>query len=316
MDPRLRRICDNEGVFLRGEAERIGYSDQAIARLVRYGEWHRVRRGAYTLGDVWSVLSRNDRYGLRCAAVHRQANADVVLSHLSSANEWGAPLWEVDLSEVHVTRRDGKAGRREAGVDQHRGQILDGDLVVGRYGREVMGPTRTALELTTLLDLEHAVVEIDALLHQQLTTVEALRRRYALMERWPDTLRTDLILKLVDDRAESVGESRTRVLCWTQHLPAPIPNYPIRDRTGKIVYRVDLAWPELGLFLEFDGKTKYLRHLREGETAVDAVVREKRREETICELTGWRCIRITWADLYTPERTAGRIRAMFRTAAA
>jgi hypothetical protein len=39
-------------------------------------------------------------------------------------------------------------------------------------------------------------------------------------------------------------------------------------------------------------------------------MREKRREDRIRELTGWRCIRITWADLFHPERTAARIRAM------
>jgi hypothetical protein len=46
------------------------------------------------------------------------------------------------------------------------------------------------------------------------------------------------------------------------------------------------------------------------------VLREKRREELICELTGWRCIRIVWADLYAPVKTADRIRAMFRKAVA
>ena len=46
------------------------------------------------------------------------------------------------------------------------------------------------------------------------------------------------------------------------------------------------------------------------------MVREKQREDMICRLTGWRCIRVVWADLYTPQQTAARIRAMFRPAAA
>jgi hypothetical protein len=82
------------------------------------------------------------------------------------------------------------------------------------------------------------------------------------------------------------------------------------------VARVDLAWPELGLFLEFDGKVKYERLLKEGEHASDVVFREKQREDMIRRLTGWRCIRIVWADLYKPEVTAAKIRAMFRPAAA
>ena len=38
----------------------------------------------------------------------------------------------------------------------------------------------------------------------------------------------------------------------------------------------------------------------------------KDREEMVCELTGLRCIRVVWADLYVPARTAARVRAMFR----
>jgi hypothetical protein len=66
--------------------------------------------------------------------------------------------------------------------------------------------------------------------------------------------------------------------------------------------------------MEFDGKEKYLKFRRPGESVTDAVLREKRREERIRELTGWTCIRITWADLYDPERTAARIRAVMATA--
>ncbi|MEJ7833051.1 MAG: type IV toxin-antitoxin system AbiEi family antitoxin domain-containing protein [Nocardioides sp.] len=315
MDPVLKSICDLHGVFLRREAEDLGYHDVTIAKLVRGGEWQRVRRGAYVYGETWTSLTTQDRYGLLCRAVVRQAKTKVVLSHASSGNEWAAPLWEADLSEVHVTREDGRTGRREAGVAQHRGRLIEGDHMLHK-GLRIMSATRTALELTTLFDTEHALVDIDNFLHRQLTTPEQLESRYRLMNHWPDTLRTDLILRLADGRAESVGETRIRYLCWMYGLPAPIPNYPIRDRHGRVIHRVDLAWPELGLFLEFDGKVKYQRHLKGGETVTDAVLREKRREELICELTGWRCIRVVWADLYTPAATADRIRAMFRTAAA
>jgi hypothetical protein len=39
------------------------------------------------------------------------------------------------------------------------------------------------------------------------------------------------------------------------------------------------------------------------------VLREKRREDRVRELTGWRCIRVTWADLENPARLVARIRA-------
>jgi hypothetical protein len=315
MNETLERICDMHGIFLRREAEALGYHDQAIAKAVREGEWIRVRRGAYTFVHRWEGLSISARYDLVSRAVVRQSQTVVALSHTSALNQWGCPLWDATLDEVHVTRPDGKSGRRDAGVRQHRGVVLDGD-VVEHTGLLVTSPVRAVLEYTTIADVEHSLVEVDDVLHRGLATSDQLRDRYAEMTHWPDTLTTDLILRLADGRSESVGESRTRFLCWRQGLPAPIPNYPVYDENGVEVARVDLAWPELGLFLEFDGKVKYEKLLRPGERASGVVFREKQREDMICRLTGWRCIRIVWADLSTPELTASRIRAMFRPAAA
>ncbi|WP_148613232.1 type IV toxin-antitoxin system AbiEi family antitoxin domain-containing protein [Nocardioides rubriscoriae] len=315
MDPALVQICDRYGVFLRREAEDLGYHDHAISSLVKTGVWHRVRHGAYRDGATWAELSDTERYALLCRAAVRQARTEVVLSHVSSANEWAAPLWDVDLSFVDLTRRDEKAGRKEAGIRQHRGVLVDGD-VVEHGGLFVMSATRTALEVTTLLDIEHSMIVIDDLLHRGLTDPERLATRYALMNHWPATLHTDLILRQVDGRAESVGETRLRYLCWAQRLPAPQVNYEIRDASGRVVARVDLAWPELGVFVEFDGMMKYGRLLKDGESVKDAVVREQRREEMICGLTGWVCVRVVWADLERPVATADRIRVRFRSAAA
>lgn len=300
------------GVFTRKEAMALGYHDHAIAMLVRNGDWVRVRRGAYVFGERWAAMSESERYAALCRAAVRQARTDVYLSHLSSANEFGAPLWDCDMATVHLTRKDQRAGRAEAGIVQHRGVVEDDDLVE-RNGLTIINATRGALELTTILDVEHALVEIDYLLHNGHTTMEQLSKRYELMTCWPDTLTTDLILRLADGRSESVGESRARFLCWAQHIPAPIPNYSIFDEAGTEIARVDLAWPELGVFLEFDGKMKYQSLRREGESVTDCVIREKRRESQICELTGWRCVRIVWADLYQPEKVAARIRKAFRT---
>ncbi len=48
---------------------------------------------------------------------------------------------------------------------------------------------------------------------------------------------------------------------------------------------------------------------RDGERASDVVLREKAREAMICRLTGWRCIRVTWAELAYASTTRRRIRA-------
>ena len=315
MDPLLELICHEEGVFLRSEAEALGYHDHAIAKAVASRQWIRVRRGAYVLAHIYADLDIAGRYNLLCRAAVRQAWTPVVLSHTSSLAQWGAPLWEAGLTEVHLTRADGRTQRREAQIRSHRGALAAGD-VTELNGLQVTSAVRAALEYTTVADVEHSLVEIDDLLHRKLVDLAALRARYAAMTQWPGTLITDLVLRLADGRSESVGETRARYLVWSQRLPAPKVNYPICDKDGREVARVDLAWPELGLFLEFDGKVKYERLLKPGERASDVVFREKQREDMICRLTGWRCIRIVWADLYQPDVTAARIRAMFRPVAA
>ena len=158
------------------------------------------------------------------------------------------------------------------------------------------------------MDTEHGVTIVSDLLHRDLTTPELLESGRQFMEQWPGTLAQRLVLQLADGRCESIGESRSLYLIYRQGLPKPVPQYPIKDASGLVVAYVDFAWPELGVFLEFDGKIKYQKLLKEGESPTDVVLREKKREEMICRLTGWRCIRITWADLYHPERTAAAIR--------
>ena len=308
-DPRRGRI------MLRKQLLEEGYDDRAIAQRVRAGEWVKVRHGAYTDAATWNALDEAGRHALTARAVVVQSRTKVVVSHVSALPYFDAPTWGTDLELVHVTRKDGKCGRSEAGVCQHRGAILEEDVVV-RDGLEVMSPTRTALEVTTVTSVEAAVCIVSHLLHAGLTTMQQLRARYELMRQWPATLATDLVLRLSDGRFESIGESRTYYLCFREGLPMPEPQYKIFDEAGNLVARVDFAWPELGVFLEFDGKIKYEKLLKDGERPSDVVLAEKKREELICRLTGWTCIRITWADLVDPVRTAARIRQVLARRAA
>ncbi len=294
-------------VTLRKTYVADGYSDRALATMVRDGTLAKPRRGAYVSGPVWKGLDEAGRHSVRARAVLQQAVAEAALSHASGALEFDAPLWDISLHSVHTTRMDGRIGRQEAGVRQHAGAVEPGD-VVERNGVAVMSPTRLSLEITTIADVEHSLVVINHLLHVGLTTPAELAARYRTMTQWPNTLTTDLVLRLANPAVESVGESRSLYLFFAQSLPLPEPQYEIKDASGRVVARVDFAWPGLGVFLEFDGKVKYEKLLKEGERASDVVIREKERETLICQLTGWRCIRITWADLCCPERTAALIR--------
>ena len=129
---------------------------------------------------------------------------------------------------------------------------------------------------------------------------------------WPDTLATTIVLRLCDARVQSVAESRTMFLCWDQHLPRPEPQVPILDESGWIFAYADFAWEEEGVFLEFDGRIKYERFRREGETLEQTAVREVLEETGLNarqhRLTDWHLsneyeIFPEWRWRYAPEVT-------------
>jgi hypothetical protein len=301
-DPRLTPIR------LRRDLIAAGWSDQGIARMVASGQWVRPRRGAYVDALAWKRADRGGKHEIRTRAVLAQGKTALIASHVSGVSIYEGPTWGLDLTDVHVTRTDHKAGRKEAGVRQHCGLVLAGDWSV-RHGVPVMSATRLALEVTIVAPTAPALAVVNHFLHSGWTSLDKLRERYDLgIDQWSGTLNTDVVLRLANPSIGSVAETRTFYLCYLLGLPAPVPQYPIRDEQGRVLYFVDFAWPELGVFLEFDGKEKYTLHLKPGESPADAVFREKRREDRIRELTGWRCIRLTWADLEQPEQTGARLR--------
>lgn len=306
MHPDLLRATSDHGLVMRSEVLAYGGDDRHLRQATRAGVLVRVRPGTYAWRDRWEGLDPVRQHVLLARGVLRKSQADSVLSHVTAVTVHGGPTWGLRLDEVHLTRPDRRGGRREAGVVHHRGALREADLTVVA-GLPVTSAARTALDLTTLVDLEHALPVMDDFLHRGLTTTAAMAECRRDMDSWPGTLSSDLALRLADGRRESVGESRTAYQLYLGGLPRPVPQHEVRDGTGLLVARVDFAWPALGVFLEFDGKVKYLEHRRPGESVVDAVLREKRREEQVCRLTGWRCVRLVWSDLRDPAAVASYV---------
>ncbi len=172
-DPRRGRV------MLRKQLLAEGFTDKAIVRRVAGGEWVQIRHGAYTEAATWNALDAAGRHALRSRAVVAQARTKVVVSHTSGLTFLNAPTWGLDLDTIHVTREDGKAGRSEAGVRQHRGTILDGD-VEECDGLRVMSGTRLGLETTLVADVEaEAVLDLLRDLHRLVEVLEDERQRAA-----------------------------------------------------------------------------------------------------------------------------------------
>ncbi len=295
-------------VVTRAQALAEGWTDEAIRRQLRSGEWRRIRHGSFMASHLWDQLDEIDRHRARAVAVSRRAGCEHAWSHVTALAQLGMPVWGMPLEAVHVTRFDGRCGRR-GGVVQHKGTTYADDLTV-RDGQLLTSPTRTALDIASSHDVEKGVVAVGSLLHAGETTREALARRAAAMDQWPDSLLVRRVLRLADARPESVAEHRFVFWCARFGLPGPVPQMPV-SVDGR-TYRLDFAWPELKVWVEVDGREKYSRWLRPGESPSDAVLREKHREDAIREATGWTCIRVTWADLADPVRLERRLRRALR----
>lgn len=295
-------------VFLRREAMDFGYTDKNLRAALRERHVVRIRQGTYTTAAVWQEADEVERHRLRAAGVLLTHGQSVMLSHTSAAIEHGLRLWAPNLDKVHVTRLDGAPGRTSGDVVYHQGRWTPDDVHL-KADRLMVGALRSGLETAALHTVEQGMCVLDSVLDLDHADPEQLGRAARTMLTWPNSRRLQMSVRLARVGAESVGESRSRFLCWEQGLPEPELQFEVRDGPGEPFACVDLAWPSRGLLGEFDGKVKYTRLLKPGQDPGDVVFLEKQREDRIREVTGMSMVRLTWADLRRRRDTAARIRS-------
>lgn len=309
VNPMLAVMAEKQGgVFSRAQALACGYTPQGIRDRVRTGRWDRVRYGQYAEAlDVSGMAPWDQELARHRRSAYAVMNAmrpgAVAISHQSALVLHGLPMWAVDLSEVHLSRLDERRHSGPvAGVRYHRGKLTADDLTEAGGLRATTLP-RAVVETACTTLFETAVVLADSAMHDQLVEGDELRRLLRLTEFWPGSATARAALSFADGRAESVGESRLRILMHNQGLPAPELQVVYRDRDG-IIGRVDFAFPEEDTVVEFDGLLKY------AGASGDVLVQEKIREDRLRGI-GLAVVRTTWSDLDRPAHTAARIRAAF-----
>ena len=297
-----------DDLLLRRDAVALGRSDDELARLLRAGELSRLRRGAY----VGSVLPEDEaaRHRLLIRATMAGLRRPAVVSHQSAAVLHGPPLWDVPLDRVHVTRRPRAWNDTSAVLCCHVARLTDGEVTVVD-GLEVTDPVRTALDLARSLPHEAAVVALDAALHRGILSHDVVRGRLFDIAGTPGSRSAARAITAADGRSASVGESRSRVILHRWKLAPSALQFEIRSRDGGLVGRSDFAWEAERLVGEFDGRIKYGRLLRPGQTPGEAVFEEKRREDAIRD-AGYRVVRWVWDDLDDFTEVVERLWAAFR----
>jgi len=112
----------------------------------------------------------------------------------------------------------------------------------------VTSPVRTALDLACRVPLVEAVVGVDALAHRfGFPPHDVIRCAYDHPGR-RGAARLPRVVKLARPAAESPMETRIRLAIVLAGLPEPQLQVPVGP------YRLDMAYPELRLGIEYDGR--------------------------------------------------------------
>lgn len=300
-----------DGLIRRKEFVHNGGDAAELRRDHRQGRLVRITRGVYRTVDPDEHTAEpvyDEAYRQLVIAVAGRSRERVV-SHSSAAVFHGLDQLEPDQGRVHFYVRAG--GRRGREVHLHTGSLTRSDVTVvdgvllTKLGITACDVARQGSFAQAVVVLDHALrMGVDRTELTSIVQRSGKRAGVAVLRR---------ALDVADRKSESVGESLSRSLFieWSD-IPIPSLQVEYREPWGELIARVDFDW-EGKVVGEFDGKVKYEKHRRPGESVSDAVIREKRREDRLRE-EGIMVIRWVWADLKDPRLLHSRIRKVLRGA--
>jgi very-short-patch-repair endonuclease len=177
-------------------------------------------------------------------------------------------------------------------------------------GVRVTSGTQTMVDLAASLDDLRWEQALESALRKHLTTIDLLKAHLPVMSasRTPGVTRMRRVLALRPEGApptESLLETLAVQLFREAGLPDPQRQVVVASRHGTFVARVDLAWPELGVFVELDGQG------HAGQPVYDA-----NRQTRVIGATGWLCARFTWKQIkLNPTACLAELRDVMEQAA-
>jgi len=229
----------------------------------------------------------------RAAAALLMVNGPALITTHTAALLHGCTA--ADASETHVLVPYERPIRRSPGVVFHQGSFeeqdvvrLDGlrvhllecalaDLLCRARRRTALACFDQALAMTEVADRGEFRAEV---LHRILRRPDPRGRRRGEILSWLGT-----------GRAESPAESWLLLGFFDAGLPIPMQQYAVTDLGGRERYRLDFAWEEARVAVEYDG---YAAHVDRREADAARQVDLERR--------GWTVLRADAADLRDPDR--------------
>ena len=279
---------DLSGPFRGSAARAAGLLTVAVLRGPRY------RR---LFPDVYAPAELEVALALRARAAGVLVAGRGVVAGWAAAELLGASCGPPDAPVDVLLTGDRSQGYRCAGLEVHRDRVAPDEI--GRLGSTPLTtPVRTAYDLARWApSLTERVVAVDTLAHcrgVRCAEVVALRHRH-LGARHNAELAG--VLRLVDARAESPMESRTRLALVLAGLP-PEVQHPVE--VCGVRYRLDLAYPRWRIAVEYDGAD----HRTQARARRDLV------REAALTAAGWRILRFDASVvLFAPWRIVAAVRA-------
>lgn len=281
------------GLFSRAQLVVVGVNRGEREHRLNTGRWELVADGVYRVNGApltWrgELLSACWAGGMRALASHR-----------SAAALWGLPGGRKDYAEITAPRW---RRTRTLGLVVHETKLLtaaDADVV---DAVPVTTVERTIFDLCRPNTFSGIDAMLDNALRRDLTTMDALAtacERLATKGRpGGKRFRTALDARISEDAIpESPPERLLALALVAQGLPQPTFQHEVRDANGRFVARVDLAYPDVRLAIEYDS---YQEH-----TGKLALVRDSSRRNRLTAV-GWTTLTATHADVQNQAFVLGR----------
>lgn len=246
------------------------------------------RRGFWT--PTRGVRLPEDRHDVvaRCAAAVIAVGSRLAFSGVTAIELWDGV--ESDQSLLDFTLAEDAHDVRRPGYRCRRRHLTPQDVTT-RHGFTVTTPARTFIDTAQGLGLPRLVAVGDDFLARGLMSDEAVAEVLNRSVGQRGVRRARQAASLLDPRAESPRESMARTLLIEGGYPCPVPQFEVRDPSGRFIARVDLAYVDLKIAFEYDGE----HHLSRDRQAKDAW----RRSDLSAE--GWLIVTVVAEDLRRPH---------------
>ena len=234
-------------LITRRQALDLGYSQSAIARKLRSGEWIPVYRGIYRP----AIAPTSPFQAVMAAAL--AAGPGAVASHRAAAFLLQLEGVDDPVAELSVT---GSSRSVPEGITVHVvTELPPCDLTVVRR-IPTTNATRTLLDLGASVKDEAVELALEDALRRGLTTTARLNWRIAELCR-QGRRGCGALKRVLEARGQqreptaSALESRVARLMRKHGLPTPVRQYEIRDHR-RVVARLDFAFPDQRVAVEAD----------------------------------------------------------------